>query len=75
LTPVWVPDAVHEALRDPVRAREAAKKDLNHILFNQLREQFVSAAYLWLDTEIGKAFIRRRGIHRFSTAGKIGWIA
>jgi transposase len=26
LTPVWVPDAAHEALRD-VRAREAAKKD------------------------------------------------
>ncbi len=27
LTPVWVPDAVHEALRDLVRARLAAKKD------------------------------------------------
>src|SRR5688572_18409486 len=27
LTPVWVPDADHEALRDLVRAREAAKKD------------------------------------------------
>ncbi len=27
LTPVWVPDAPHEALRDLVRAREAAKKD------------------------------------------------
>jgi len=27
LTPVWVPDADHEALRDVVRAREAAKKD------------------------------------------------
>lgn len=27
LTPVWVPDARHEALRDLVRAREAAKKD------------------------------------------------
>jgi len=27
LTPVWVPDAAHEALRDVVRAREAAKKD------------------------------------------------
>jgi Transposase len=27
LTPVWVPDTVHEALRDSVRAREAAKKD------------------------------------------------
>jgi transposase len=27
LTPVWVPDAAHEALRDLMRAREAAKKD------------------------------------------------
>ena len=27
LTPVWVPDRDHEALRDLVRAREAAKKD------------------------------------------------
>src|SRR5213594_4973372 len=27
LTAVWVPDAGHEALRDLVRAREAAKKD------------------------------------------------
>ncbi len=27
LTPVWVPDAAHEALRDLVRAREAAKAD------------------------------------------------
>jgi transposase len=27
LTLVWVPDAAHEALRDLVRAREAAKKD------------------------------------------------
>jgi transposase len=28
LTPVWVPDAAHEALRDLVRAREAARGDL-----------------------------------------------
>jgi transposase len=27
LTPIWVPDAAHEALRDLVRAREAAKAD------------------------------------------------
>src|ERR1700719_1303121 len=27
LTPVWVPDAAHEARRDLVRARKAAKKD------------------------------------------------
>ena len=28
LTPVWVPDVVHEAVRDLVRAREAASRDL-----------------------------------------------
>lgn len=28
LTPVWVPDPKHEALRDLVRAREAAKQDV-----------------------------------------------
>src|ERR1700694_2753069 len=27
LTPVWVPDEAHEALRDLVRAREVAKQD------------------------------------------------
>jgi len=27
LSPIWVPDAEHEALRDLVRAREAAKRD------------------------------------------------
>jgi transposase len=33
LTSVWVPDANHEALRDLVRAREAAKQDqLRHHL-------------------------------------------
>jgi transposase len=31
LTPVWVPDHAHEALRDLVRAREAAKKDQQRI--------------------------------------------
>ena len=30
LTPVWVPDEVHEAVRDLVRAREAAARDLRH---------------------------------------------
>src|SRR5207237_9978320 len=39
LTPVWVPDAAHEALRDIVRAREAAKRDplrARHRLQNSL---------------------------------------
>ena len=30
LTSVWVPDEVHEAVRDLVRAREAAARDLRH---------------------------------------------
>jgi transposase len=30
LTAVWVPDAVHEAVRDLVRARAAAVQDLRH---------------------------------------------
>ena len=30
LTPVWVPDAGHEAVRDLVRARETAGQDLRH---------------------------------------------
>ncbi|ATQ70617.1 hypothetical protein CQW49_21725 (plasmid) [Methylosinus trichosporium OB3b] len=28
LTSVWVPDEAHEAMRDLIRAREAATKDL-----------------------------------------------
>ena len=39
LTPVWVPDAEHEALRDLVRAREAAKQD-------QLRARHRLSKYL-----------------------------
>lgn len=46
LTPVWVPDAAHEALRDLVRSREAAKKDqlrarhrLNKFLLRQGRRK------------------------------------
>jgi len=30
LTAIWVPDEVHEAVRDLVRAREAAARDLRH---------------------------------------------
>lgn len=31
LTPVWVPDEEHEALRDLVRAREAARQDVTRM--------------------------------------------
>ena len=30
LTPVWVPDSAHEAMRDLVRARQAAVRSLRH---------------------------------------------
>src|SRR4051812_39483148 len=30
LMPIWVPDEIHEAVRDLVRAREAAARDLRH---------------------------------------------
>jgi transposase len=64
LTPVWVPDAVHEALRDLVRAREAAVKDqlrarhrLGKFLLRQSRVRPVGMAAwtrrhrTWLETQ------------------------
>ncbi len=42
LTAVWIPDASHEALRDLVRAREAAKKDRSFAIATEAWE--VSAA-------------------------------
>jgi len=63
LTAVWVPDAAHEALRDLVRAREAAKKDelrakhrlSKYLLRNGLRcsercMQFSHKWWCWLVT-------------------------
>jgi len=40
LTPIWVPDATHEAMRDLVRARESAAGDRRH------KRQLVSAFLL-----------------------------
>ena len=62
LTPVWVPDAEHEALRDLVRAREAAKKD-------QLRARHRLGKFLLRHG-------RRRPEHLKMawTAGHIDWI-
>jgi transposase len=53
LTPVWVPDAEHEALRDLVRQRAAAKADesrakhrlVKHLLRRGLREPSESRAW------------------------------
>jgi transposase len=61
LTAVWVPDQEHEALRDLVRAREAAKKDqlrarhrLQKFLLRHGRrapmKAWSSAYFRWLDT-------------------------
>jgi sigma-B regulation protein RsbU (phosphoserine phosphatase) len=36
-------------------------RGLNRILFKQLHEQYVSAAYLWIDTEHGKALYSAAG--------------
>ena len=48
LTAIWVPDEVHEAVRDLVRAREAAAQDLRHkrqqVLSFLLRLFFVTGA-------------------------------
>ena len=62
LTPVWVPDAAHEALRDLVRAREAAKKDqlrarhrLGKFLMRQGRQRPTTLKQPW-------------------TAGHLAWI-
>lgn len=56
LTAVWVPNAEHEALRDLVRAREAAKKD-------QLRHRHRLGKFLLRHgrrpTEAGKAWTAR----------------
>src|SRR5258706_1326499 len=56
LTPVWVPDAAHEALRDLVRAREAAKKD-------QLRARHRLGKFLLRHgrrpTDAGKAWTKK----------------
>ena len=36
-------------------------RGLNRILFKQLHEQYVSAAYLWMDSELGKALYSAAG--------------
>lgn len=41
LTPVWVPDEAHEALRDLVRAREAAVQDRLRVR-HRFKEVFAS---------------------------------
>lgn len=61
LTPVWVPDAAHEALRDLVRAREAAKKD-------QLRARHRLGKFLLRQGQ------RRPGTMKPWTAGHLAWI-
>jgi transposase len=62
LTPVWVPDAEHEALRDLVRAREAAKKD-------QLRARHRLGKFLLRQGRQRPSHLRMPW-----TAGHIDWI-
>jgi transposase len=64
LTAVWVPDAAHEALRDLVRARLAAKRDqlrarnrLGKFLLRhgrrrpEARTQWTASIWLWVKTQ------------------------
>src|SRR5271167_3211910 len=44
LTAVWIPDAEHEALRDLVRAREAAKSDQRRA--RQCADDFSSSCFV-----------------------------
>jgi transposase len=62
LTPVWVPDAEHEALRDLVRAREAAKKD-------QLRARHRLSKFLLRHGRHRPAHLKMAW-----TAGHLAWI-
>jgi transposase len=62
LTPVWVPDAAHEALRDLVRAREAAKKD-------QLRARHRLGKFLLRQGRSRPATLKQPW-----TAGHLAWI-
>jgi len=39
----------------------AVLRELNRILFSQIHEQYVSTAYLWMDTEHGKALYSAAG--------------
>lgn len=62
LTSVWVPDAEHEALRDLVRAREAAKKD-------QLRARHRLGKFLLRQGRHRPAHLKMAW-----TAGHLDWI-
>jgi transposase len=61
LTPVWIPTAAHEALRDLVRARESAKKDQRRarqrLLKFLLRRGVPTPAKMWPWTEKHRAWV------------------
>ena len=58
LTPVWVPDAEHEALRDLVRAREAALADRVRTT-NRLRKLLLRAGGLAIRPNSSKNSVTR----------------
>src|SRR5215469_3064505 len=67
LTPVWVPDAAHEALRDLVRAREDAREDqqrarqrLGKFLLRHgwqrpkdIQENWTQKHMVWIKSQVG----------------------
>jgi hypothetical protein len=74
LTAVWVPDATHEAIRDLVRAREAAADDFAS---QTPAAAFVPAA-LWADLQRRRsldagasALARQAGVRACSAAGRV----
>src|SRR5213594_3692216 len=58
LTPVWVPDAAHEALRDLVRAREAAKQD-------QLRARHRLSKFLLRHSQIPPETVKKSWTQKY----------
>ena len=62
LTAVWVPDAAHEALRDLVRARLAAKRDqlrARHRLSTEIRDVLLSISFSRFATSTDAAILTR----------------
>src|SRR5689334_15721389 len=60
LTPVWVPDAAHEALRDLVRAREDARQD-------QLRARHRLNKFLLRHDRRPPAAVKKSWTHKYMT--------
>ena len=86
LTPVWVPTPEHEALRDLVRQRGAAKTDesrakhrlVKHLLRRGLREPEESRAWThpwWSWVQSLKFDLTSQSIPASMTAGTVHWLS